>query len=441
MKSGIIFLVSLLLSVFFSTGTAFSAENKPENSTVITLDDAIQLARGMNPKGKQAGEEVKAAQARVTEARSAFFPQITAKAGYRYLDPVSEINMFGNTLQFMPHDNYDARITAQMLLFDFGGRGKSVDMAIAGRSAVEGKRDLVLRELSYATVRAFYAVLFLQDAEGVQEKEIVALQRNLDNIEKLYQAGIATRFDILSTQVRLEAARNRKIDLQTELENQRLNIRRLCGLNDGVSFELKGSFDTPSLDAESLKPEDDAVHDRPELRIARENLRAASFRKSAAASEGLPKVYGMASWGTANGYQPDINEMRRNIAAGVELQVPLFTGFRTQAATRESAALMRAAEQEQLDTEEMVKTEISQSLNTLRSSKVKIGTTALQYSQAELAARQARIRFQNGIGTTLDLLDAEAKLAEAELAGLKARYDYVVNVYAFRRAAGDLLDQ
>jgi outer membrane protein len=439
----------LLLAASLATGrTCLAAEGTAATTTqspspaILTLDEAMRLTREHNPRAMQASDELRAADARVTQARSAWFPQITAKAGYHYVDPVSEMSFGGGEpLKFMPNDNYDARIGAEMLLFDFGRTGRSVDIARSGRTAAGFRKEMTLRDLSLATVRSFYSVLFLQEAVRVKDKEISALRQNLDHMQKRYDQGAATRYDLLTTQVRLASAGNRKIDLQTELDNQRVNLRRLCGLQEGAPLELQGRFDITKAGMDSTKLAAEALERRPELLIAKENFRSAKFRKSLAAKEGMPKIVGSASWGTSNGYQPDIDEMRTNVAAGVQLQIPIFTGFRTSASTREASALMHAAEQEQVDTEQMVRTEVRQSLNALHSSEEKIGTTALQVSQAELAAQHARIRYQNGLATTLDLLDAESGLADAELANLQARYEYVLNAYAVRRASGDLIAQ
>jgi outer membrane protein len=408
-------------------------------ATQITLDEALRLTREHNPRALQATEEVRAAEAKVTESRSGWFPQVSAKAGYTYIDPVSELNFGGAMMQFMPNNNYDAKFTAEMMLFDFGRTGRQVDIARSGKNSAGIRRDLTLRDLSLATVRTFYSVLFLQEAVRVQDKEIAALGQNLDHMQKRYHEGAATRFDMLTTQVRLASAGNRKIDLQNQLRNQEITLRRLCGLTGEAPLSLKGSFDVAAEDADTEKMTAAALDQRPEIILSRENARAATFRKSLAAKEGMPKIMGAASWGTANGYQPDIKEMRTNLAAGVQLQVPIFTGFRTSSSTSEATAMMHAAEQARIDTEEQARAEVKQSVNSLRTSRQKIETTALQVSQAELAAQHARARHQNGLGTTLDLLDAESALAQAELSHLQARYEYVLNSYDVRRASGDLI--
>ncbi len=431
----------LLIAAALTAEQPLQASDSNTPASALTLDEALRMTREHNPKARQASEEVTAADAKVAESRSAWFPRISGKAGYRYIDPVSKIDLPTGSMQFMPNNNYDARITAEMMIYDFGRAGSTVDLAKAGRNSATIMQDMTLRDLSLATVQSFYSVLFLQEAVKVQEKEIAALQKNLDHMQKRYAEGAATRFDLLTTQVRLASAGNRKIDLESKLRNQEITLRRLCGLGEHAPLNLKGSFEIAAAGMDSDRLAASALDHRPEMMLARENLKAASSKKSLAVREFLPKIVGSASWGSTNGYVPDIEKMRTNVAAGVELQVPIFDGFRKSASLREAAAMKRSAEQARIDAEEMTRAEVQQSLNDLNSSREKIETTRLQVSQADLAAQHARIRYNNGLATTLDLLDAEAALAEAELANLQARYEYVLNAYSVRRASGDLIRQ
>jgi len=196
---------------------------KASGEAPITLETAIQLVRENNPALKAAAEEMSAADARVTRSRSAYFPQITASAGYTWLDTVSEMSIGGGApLQFMPHDNYDAKVTARATILDFGKRGNNVDLALTGRKTAQNSLELARRELSWQTVQLFYGILFLRENLRVEEKQIAALNKALEYSTKRYQAGAATSFDLFSTKVRIAAARNRMLDLEHELRRSDL---------------------------------------------------------------------------------------------------------------------------------------------------------------------------------------------------------------------------
>ena len=405
----------------------------------LTLDRAIHLVRENNPALKAAAEEINAADARITQSRSAYFPQISASAGYTWLDTVSKMS-FGNSgeIQFMPNDNYDAKVTARATLLDFGKRGTNVNLAKSGKKTAEESLELARRELSFQTVQLFYGILFLRENLRVEEKELASLNKALDYTTKRYQAGSATRFDVLSTEVRIAATRNRTLDIEHELRRSELTLRRLTGIAENAPLSLQGSFAlTPKAPADSGLVAQ-ALELRLELQLSREHERAAKLHRSLAMKQGVPVVTGSISYGVTNGYQPDINEMRNNVAAGLHLEIPLFTGFRTSAERQESAALMRAATQRRIDTEQQVKTDVEESLHALQTASEKITTTEVQVQQAELAARHVRARYENGMATALDLLDTEASLSQAELARLQAAYAYVMSNYTLKRVTGEV---
>ena len=406
--------------------------------TPLTLDRAIQLVRENNPALKAAAEEITAADARITQSRSAYFPQISASAGYTWLDTVSKIDLGSGVMQFMPNDNYDAKVTAKATLLDFGKRGTTVNLARSGKKTAEQSLELARRELSFQTVQLFYGILFLQENLRVEEKEIAALNKALDYTTKRYQSGAATRFDVLSTEVRIATARNKTLDIEHELRRSQLTLRRLTGITENAPLSLQGSF---TLTAKALANSGlvaQALEQRLELQLSRENEAAAKLHRSLAMKQGLPVVTGSISWGVTNGYQPDIDEMRNNVAAGLHLEIPLFNGFRTSAERQESTALMRAATQRRIDTEQQVKTDVEETVHALQTASDKITTTEVQVQQAELAARHVRARYENGMATALDLLDTEAALSQAELARLQAAYACVMNSYILKRATGEV---
>ncbi len=417
-----------------------SSATETPAETPLTVEQAIQLVRENNPALKAAADEVKAADARITQRRSAYFPQISASAGYTWLDPVSEKSFGGEApMQFMPHDNYDAKVTAQATLLDFGKRGSNVAIALSGKKTAEQALELSRREAAWQTVQLFYSILFLRENLRVEEKQIAALNKALEYSTKRYQAGAATPFDLFSTKVRLADTRNRTLDLEHELRRSELTLRRLTGIADNAPLKLQGSF--------AVKPQDgraetglvaQALAQRLELQLSREQETAAKLHRSLAGKEGLPVVTASLSYGVSNGYQPDINEIRNNVAANLHLEIPLFTGFRTSAEQQERTALARAATRRRLDAEQLAKSDIAETLHALQTASEKMSTTEVQVQQAELAAKHARARYENGMATALDLLDTEAALSQAELARLQAAYAYMLNTYSLKRTTGEI---
>ncbi len=408
---------------------AGAAENE------LTLEKTIQLVRQNNPALKAAAEEINAADARVRKSRSAWFPQLSAEAGYTYLDPVSEVPLFG---KFMPNNNYEAKVKARATLFDFGKRRESVDLALTGRKTAETSLELSRRELSFQTVQLFYGILFLRESLQVEDKEIAALNKARDFTAKRYQSGAATRFDLLSTEVRISAAQSRMLDLKHSLQHSELTLRRLAGIAVGAHLSLQGSLAVTPASQEPSGLAAQAMQKRLELEISRDQESAARARHAIASKEGAPVVTATASWGTTNGMMPDITVMRNNFAGGLHLEVPIFTGFRNSAERQETKAMLNAAEERRIDTEQQVRADVEEAIDARRTASAKIASTEMQVKQAALAAEHARARYSNGMATTLDLLSTEASLSQAELSRLQASYEYVMNDYMLKRVTGEV---
>lgn len=423
------FTTALILIAAFALPTA-------SHAATLTLNNALQRVRENSPRLRQARENLNAAEARTEGSRSGWYPHLSAIADYSYRDPISEY--LG--MKFMPANSYNARVGAEMTLLDFGRTAKGVSIARSSEKAAGLSLSLTERDLAYTTIQVFHTMLFLREAVLVQEKEIAALEKNLEYTRTRYREGVATRFDLLSTEVRLASALTKKTDLESELANQSIALSRLCGLPEDEPVGVEGSFASVEQGEEESSFVVSALEKRLELRLAGEHERTAIRKTELAERACLPVITGNLSWGTANGFLPDLEEMRPNTAAGVRMELPLFTGFRSRSEKRAALAMQRAAGAERLDTDQQIRQEVRQSLNSLRASRQNIATTTLQVKQAELAAEHARTRYRNGLATALDLLDTEASLAEAELSNLQARYTLVMNTYALKRAAGEPLE-
>ncbi|NTV45103.1 MAG: TolC family protein [Chlorobiales bacterium] len=417
--------------------TLAHAQTAPADS--LSLQGAIHLAVRQNPQAKQAKENLSAAKARVTQNRSSFFPSVTASATYTRLDPVPEIGLGTTSFKTAPNNNYNFQVGAQMLLFDFGKRSDLVDLTLTQKSSQENNLNMVERDLAYQTVQLFYGILFLQENIKVQDEQITALQQNEDRIRKRVLTGTATEFNVLTAQVRIGAAQNRRTDLVNSMQNTEISLKRLLGLPESAPLKLKGNFayQPVTFSADDLVQK--AVNNRVELKMAQETEMLAQIQRSIASKGDLPTLSAQAAYGIKNGYPMDVEELRGNFYGAVELQVPIFTGFKVSGEKQEAEANIYAAEAKTLDMKQLITADVAQAINSIDASKAKLKTAETQVKQAKEAAQQARIRYDNGMVTTLDLLDAEVSLSEAELTQIQAHYNYVISVYLLKRATGEVI--
>jgi outer membrane protein TolC len=128
--------------------------------------------------------------------------------------------------------------------------------------------------------------------------------------------------------------------------------------------------------------------------------------------------------------------MRQNWNAGVNLSWPLFDGFRTDAQVEQAEINTRLARLRVDDLRESVALEIRQALIDLNVNREKIALEDVKREQAEEALAIAEERYQKGLQSTLEVLDAQNSLESARLNRLQAVYNCVMSRFALEKAAG-----
>ncbi|MCL5266734.1 MAG: TolC family protein [Bacteroidetes bacterium] len=434
----ILFLTVFLLS---STTAVFSQTSLPDS---LTLDETVKMVLERNPAIQQAAHAIEASQAGVQVSKSSLYPNADVSLNYTLLGPVAAFSFPGfGSFKLFPASNFDEHVAASGTLYDFGKRRKSIDLA---KTEVQSSKDglaLVKQELTYRTIQTFYAILFLEKAIQVQNDEIKTLDQHLLITKKKVEAGTATDFDVLTTQVRVATAQDQKISLENSLENTKIALRRLLGLPAGSPIDLSGQFtETPmTFNVDSLV--DVALKNRVEMKAANDRILTARAAYNVASAIYNPSLNVAVAYGFKNGYEPDINAWRGNYAVAAQVQIPIsnvvpfFGGYRKENMEQEASANIRQAQSYRSEVAQQVTADVEKGISDLRSSTDKLHLTEVTVHQAESALNLARIRYEAGTVTNLDLLDAETALAQARFERLQALYNYVNGRYELQQAIGE----
>lgn len=420
-----------LITALVSAPVAEAAE-----SDSMSLDQAVQMTLANHPSLVQARSGVSAAEARIDQAHSPNYPNVYVLGDYTRIGPVPEFDLGGEVLELAPRNNYNLQLGLKQTLYDFGKTETAVALAESGHQSASDYVDLVKTRLAYETISTFNAILILRENLTVLDDQIATLMQHLSESNKRIEAGTATEFDTLTTQVRISIVRNQKIDDQRSLEAQEIVLRQLTGLPSGATLSLKGTFTdsggTFSLDSLIAA----AKQQRSELVLSRDAESTAVVQTHLVSFGDKPQVAFHFAAGFANGYEPNLNTIKGNYAAGVAVHVPVFDGDLTRHQREEAEANWHGAQARTSDALRQVISEVEQAAAGVRSSLEKIRSSELQVAEADKALAMARTRYAAGVITNLDLLDAETTLSQAKLIRLRASYDYTVSRYALDRATG-----
>lgn len=407
----------------------------------LTLTQTIQAVLARYPTIAAAQSAVDAARARTMQSNSARLPQISAQGGYTYnsLRPYVAIDIPGlppGAIYESVQDAYGANITARQLLTDFGRTDKLVEMARSGQISAQDALEQARHQLGYQAIQSFYGVLLLRSSADVAREEIAALEEALRIAQRKFGAGSATKFDVLTTQVRLANAKNHLTDTVSQLEKQENGLRQLLGIDLSAPVLIAGNFDS---DAAAI-PESVAIADgllnRPEMKIARDDEQTAHLRLDAANRGNRPRLDAQVTGGVENGVVPDLYDNKGYVTAGLSLQVPIFTGRRILGDRMEADAGVRSAQARERELNETITTDVADAYSDLNAARSRLANADTLVDQAKEALALAQTRYANGVITNFELLDAQSASRSAELSRLQARYDCVLARQAVARAAG-----
>ncbi len=431
MNYKIILITSILSLIILSNGYS-----QQITSDSLTLQQAIKLTLTNQPLLNEAVEGINAAEAKIKEQNSSYYPNVNGDLSYTRIGPIPTIQFGGGGFKLAPDNNYDAHISASQLVYDFGRRNALMDLVKSYKLSAEDKLNLVKNNLSYRTVQAFYSILFLEKSIRVKDEQINTLKQHIDLANKKVQSGSATDFDVLTTEVKKAAVENEKIDIVNALNKQKIYLKSLLGWPSGKELKLSGVFnhDTTSIDVESMI--DEAFQKRHEMKLAKDAEQSAMLSKQVASNTDNPDLSVFGSYGFKNGYEPNLDVLRGNWAAGINASIPIFNGNIKDAKVEEAEANLKSSSAKILELERKIKTEVEQAAADLQSSKSKLKTTEIQVKHAQDAVSRAEIRYRDGVITNLDLIDAETSLAEAELLRLRVSYENVINTYSLMEAIG-----
>ncbi len=413
-------------------------------SDSLTLGGTVQAVLDANPGVTNLTELANAAGSRLSQTQAGYLPQVTGSATYTRLDPVSQAVFGGQQIAFVPHNNYDFHITAQYELYDFGKRAASTEVSRSQVTTAQDNIEVARRDLAFNAAQVYYNILFYRESIRVQDQQIASLVAHRNEMQKRVDAGVSTRFDVTTTDVRITQAQNTKLDLQNQLRNQQVQLARLLHKPQQTDTQVRGRLEynpqPVNLEAELAK----AAANRPEVKLSRDAEATAELQAKLIDKSNLPVLGAGVQAGGKNGYlipnvetSEALNRIRFNTVGVVQLSVPIYDGNKNKKQRVEAAANYRSAQARTQDTQEQIRADVRQAANNMEFSQARYNNALQQVAQATDALTRAEGRYRYGVGQNLDVLDAETQLAQSRLARAQAMYNYTLGQFQLRRATGE----
>lgn len=409
---------------------------------VLTASEAVRRALRDNAQALAAAESVVEAEARIDQARSARHPQVAARTNFAYIEGLQTNLSTGGFLAGSTLDRElgaakkwlaSADVSVQQILYA-GGRIKAA-IAAAGHlaDAEEWQRAVRLDELAYQTRQAFHDLLLAHALREVAREAAAVFARHRQDAEKLLDAGLVSRFEVLRAETETGARRSDEAAAATVVDLARMNLLRLMAMPMDSAVAPDGVLEWIPLDDPVETLIDKAFEQRAELKALDAGRAAARQEVIARRGQYRPTATAAVAWQEIEGGPPLAPD---GLVVSVGAEWELYAGGRRRAEIAEAEARARNLDHQRAELLQLVELDVRQAHARVHEAIEKIRAEKGMVALAEEGLRLAELRFAEGAGTQSETMNAALALTQARTALLQALRDYAVAIAALDKATG-----
>jgi len=271
----------------------------------------------------------------------------------------------------------------------------------------------------------------------VAQEAVDLSEKHLKNVRSLYEVGMASRFDLLRSEVQASNLKPQLIRARNGLSTAELGLKTLLGLELKQQIEVKGELSYQAFEADMDANVSQALASRPELAQLNYHKQMAAEMVKMARAAYIPTlaVGGQYNfWGNNLKFGQDTWESYYSF--NLILNVPLFNGFVNSAKLGETKAMLKQLEFSQKGLAEMVKFEVHDSILSLQQARESLLSQEKNVEQAQEAVRIAELNYKEGLATNLDVSAAHVALSQARTNHSQALFDYALALAQLEKAIG-----
>ncbi|MEK7778548.1 MAG: TolC family outer membrane protein [Pseudomonadota bacterium] len=408
----------------------------------MSLLEAYEAALQHDPTFRSAIHENEAGQQAEKLGLASLLPNLSMthvqskNAGYQNPNPLTGVNEFTSM-------NFESQVTTLTL------RQPLINMeAVAnyrqGKAQADSSRAKFTgrsQQLVVRLVEAYVETLLAQDHVKIAEVQLESLEELKRVNERMLQKGEGTTTDVLETQSKHAIAQAHLIETQDNLAVAQLKLETLIGQKITKLDRLSDLFNYRAIQLQDYDSWYALAMDRnAELATQRHLVTSGKEEINKSQAGHVPRVDLVASLSRNLSGSPIIAGREFQLgAAGIEVNIPLYSGGRVNALTTQARANHARAEAELDAARDKVMVELRKQYNLLQSGIKRIESLQLGVKSAELLVSATEKSIRGGIRINLNLLDAQQQLHKTRKDLAEARYNHLLAYLRLQLAAGTLI--
>jgi len=396
---------------------------------LMTLQECVEIALRTHPQIRLALSQREASLARLRQAQAQWRPELNLMGTQRQQGP---------TVSFIvplpppnpPREISVVRPSTQLLnlelrqsIYDGGRFTANIRSARYLLDASDASLQATLAQLTLRVTEAYADVLAAQALEEVARQSVERVQVVLKMAKARLEAGVAPRFDVLRAESELAAAQEQLLTAQNAVALAKAALNQLLGRPTNAPIEVAPLPEPITPSSETLQTETfltQALAHRPELLAVEAQVQAAQERVNFAKADKNPLLFLSSNYQrqTATGFSRDYSW-----SVNLIVQFPLFDSGRRESVVQEQEALLQQALAQREQLQRQIALEVEQAVRNYQVALQRLNTARAALASAEEAFRLARVRYEAGVGTQVEVLDAQVALTRARANEIQALYD------------------
>ncbi|HVN32513.1 MAG TPA: TolC family protein [Thermoanaerobaculaceae bacterium] len=394
---------------------------------VLTLEEALRVASAQQPQLRQATAATQAAVANADAVMSPLLPQVGGSASYQRATgnisarPGSSTGQTSSSLSWESFPYYTLGLSASQLIYDFGQSRSRWRSAQASADAQRTSERTILSQVFFGVRSAYFQARAAKSAVTVAVDTLANQQKHLDQIQGFVDVGTRPEIDLAQAKTDVANADVQLITAQNAYAIAKAQLNQAMGVEGSTDYDVADETQPPVEGEDDVTDVllEEALKARPEIAALQDDIRAQELNVRAIQGALGPSLVFSAGF-TDAGQQT--SSLAWNWDAGLGLSIPIFQGGQTRAQIRQAQANLAnvhaQAESERLQ----VRLEVEQARLTVLAARTALTATGEALVNAKDRLRLAEGRYETGVGSIIELGDAQLALTSAAYQQVQAEY-------------------
>lgn len=428
---------ALLFSLAFVGMFSAKAQNNDE-ILYLDLQTALNIAQDNNPTIKIAEMEIQRVDYSKKEVMGSLLPNVSATGQYTnnvmksvMFMPASMSAAFGGKsyMEIGYKNSFTGTISAGLPLVNFALweslKSKQTEMDLILEKVRSSKIDMKKQ-----VTDAYFNVLLAESSLKVLEQSINNAKETLKTIKTSYEQGLASEYDYLRAQVQVNNLNPSYISAKNGVDLAKLQLKMLLSLplDQQVNVREELSDYEENLKLLEKYENDQAIEYNSTLRQLDLNIKSLQHSLKMTKYQHLPSLsaFGQYAYQTqAEDFKFQDYKWVSSAAVGLSLSIPLFSGNTVINQTKQVELAIKELQLQRSYATEGQKLQITSALDNMRAANEQLLANKEAITQAEKGYEIAKVRYNTGTGTILELNDSELALTQSRLNYQQALYNYL----------------